>query len=123
MKPQREDITVYQGATFVRRFVWKTGEPPVPVDLTGYTIRMQIRLHKQSSKVLANLDNDTLGGITISDALNGQFDVRIEASKTDEFLKIAQAVYDIEMESLNGTVTRLLEGQVSVSVQVTRPVN
>lgn len=122
-EPKREDITVYQGATFRNRFIWKTGDPAVPVDITGYTVRMQIRPSKRSDRVFANLDNDTLGGITLTDAANGQFDVRIEADVTDEFSSFVKAVYDIELEAPDGTVTRLVEGQVTVSLQVTRPVN
>lgn len=122
IQPKQEDITIYQGATFLNEYVWKSGKPPAPLDITNYTIRMQIRVHVSSKNVLVNLDNDTLGGITISDALNGRFAVRIEADKTDD-IQIPQSVYDIEAEAPDGTVTRLVEGRVTVSKQVTRSVN
>jgi hypothetical protein len=36
-------ITVYEGGTFSQAFIWKTGSPAAPVDLSGYTAKMQIR--------------------------------------------------------------------------------
>lgn len=37
------DITIYEGGTFNRSFLWKTGTPAVAVNLTGYTANMMIR--------------------------------------------------------------------------------
>jgi hypothetical protein len=37
------DITIVEGGTFNKTFQWKIGDPALPVDLTGYSARMQIR--------------------------------------------------------------------------------
>jgi len=116
--PAREDITIYQGATYFRRYTWKTGDPAAPVDLTGASIRMQVRTHKESATALLSVSTDA-GGITITDAANGEFAVRVEAIDTDD-LEFPKGVYDIEIEMPDGTVNRLVEGAVTLSRQVTR---
>jgi hypothetical protein len=36
-------ITITEGGTFNQKFQWKSGDPLTPVDITGYTSKMQIR--------------------------------------------------------------------------------
>lgn len=36
-------ITIVEGGTFNRTFQWKTGDPPVAVDLIEFTAHMQVR--------------------------------------------------------------------------------
>jgi hypothetical protein len=37
-------ITITEGGTFNQKFQWKSGNPLSPVDITGYTSLMQIRV-------------------------------------------------------------------------------
>ena len=37
-------ITITEGGTFSQKFQWKSGNPLSPVDITGYTSKMQIRV-------------------------------------------------------------------------------
>jgi hypothetical protein len=46
------DITIIEGGTFDKSFQWKTGDPAVPVNLTGYTANMQIRSKIKNDTVL-----------------------------------------------------------------------
>jgi len=46
------DIVILEGGTFDKTYQWKTGDPAVAVDLTGYTANMQIRLKTKSETVL-----------------------------------------------------------------------
>jgi len=116
MAAAQYDILIEQGATFSRTFVWKDSSE-VAVDLTGYTARMQIRKTKSGSTVYitATTENDgiTLGGD------EGTVLVTIPAADTAD-LEILRGVYDVELIDSEGVVTRLVEGAVEVSREVTR---
>jgi len=88
-----------------------------PVDLTGYTARAQFRSSTSSATVLLELTSDN-GGIEIEAA--GRVTLVIDADQTEE-IGWSSAVYDLELIAPDGTVTRLAEGEASVSPEVTRP--
>lgn len=117
-KPGRLNLTIYQGADYVKPFVWKTGEPPLPVNMTGYTIRCQFRSKQPSPDILFLLTTEN-GRINITDPVNGAFQLRILAADTT-LINFKSAVYDLEFISPSGFVTRLLEGSVTISPEVTR---
>lgn len=110
------NFTIEQGATLIREFVYK-GSNGAAIDLTGYSARMQIRQYKESSTVLVEATT-TNGKMTVTPLL-GKITLTLSASDTDS-LAFDLAVYDLEVESGGGVVTRLIEGTVSVSKQVTR---
>ncbi|UEM11980.1 hypothetical protein J4G43_047325 [Bradyrhizobium barranii subsp. barranii] len=71
------DITCENDADFIRGFVYQTTDtPPVPVDLTGNTMRMGIR-HRAADATEEMLLTTENGGIAITDAPNGKFTVWI----------------------------------------------
>lgn len=109
------DLYIEQGATYLRSFVWKTSS--APVDLTGYTARMQIRRNPASDEVLfsATTENSLL---TIT-PLDGKVDLVIPATDTESF-DWRTARYDLELESSVGVVIRLVQGTVTVSKEITR---
>lgn len=116
MTPAKLDLTVYQGATFRKSFQWMTGTPAVPVNLTGYDIRMMVRSSVVDAAYMVSL---TLGnGITITDAEAGKFEVYISPEQTKGFNKRA-AVYDIEF-AIGSDVDRVIEGGITISPEVTR---
>jgi selenophosphate synthetase-related protein len=109
------DITIEQGATFTMSLTWKdsTGSP---VNLTGYTARMQVRENYESDSTLVSLTSSG-GDIVLGGAL-GTIAVTIAATAT-QLLQLDEAVYDLEL--VNGaTVTRLLQGKAIISREVTR---
>lgn len=112
------NITVEQGATFRLHIQW-LGSDSTPVDLTGYSARMQIRPFAEADEVYLSLDSDSSnGGITFeSDA---QIIVEIDAAETATLNEYFGA-YDLELESSTGVVYRLLQGSVAISPEVTRP--
>jgi phage pi2 protein 07 len=118
MKPATLDITIYQGSTFSQVFQWKSGSPSVPVNLTGYTARMQIREKFSSPDYVINLTTEN-GGIVFRDAVNGTFSIEMSATDTAA-MNFKHAVYDIEFVSPSGIVTRLFGGSVTLSPEVTR---
>lgn len=110
------DLFIEQGATFVKTITWKDSAGD-PVNLTGYTARMQFRSSVNSSTVLATATTEN-GRITLGGAA-GTIDIEFDEAYTTSF-QFVSAVYDLELESATGFVTRLLEGGVEVSKEVTR---
>lgn len=109
------DITIEQGATFQMDLTWKdnTGNP---INLSGYSARMQIRTSYDAEDTLVSLTSGG-GDITLGGAL-GTIAITIAASVTQN-LQIDEAVYDLEL--VNGlTVTRLIQGTALISREVTR---
>lgn len=111
-------FTIYQGATFDRTFTWTAPDNmdvQQPVDLTGYTARMQLRPKAGSPIDLLSLTTAN-GGIILGDAL-GTIRVIITASQT-AVLTFRAAVYDLEL-AIGSEVDRLLMGKVKLSKEVT----
>jgi hypothetical protein len=110
------DLYMEQGATFSLVITWKDSSN-TPINLTSYTARMQVRRTKQSTTVIVEAST-TDGRIVLGGAL-GTITVTIPATVTDD-LDFGCGVYDLEVESSGGQVTRLIEGGVSFSKEVTR---
>jgi hypothetical protein len=118
MKPAVINLTIYQGSTFSQKFKWKTGNPATPVNLAGYTARMQIREKIKSPNYIINLTTEN-GGIVITNAANGEFSVEIPATVTAS-MNFKVGVYDLEFVSSGGIVERLFQGTITLSPEVTR---
>ena len=103
-----------QGATWSRTITWKTGTPAVPVILTGYTARMQLR-RAAGEAVAVELTTEngriTLGGIT------GEIALSIDAVTTAA-LTPARYAFDLELVS-GAAVTCILEGFITVTPNIT----
>lgn len=110
------DLFVEQGATFIKTITWKDSAGD-EVNLTGYTARMQFRSSVNSSTILASATTED-GRIVLGGAA-GTIAITFDADDTAAF-NFVSAVYDLELESAAGFVTRLLEGGVEVSKEVTR---
>lgn len=109
------NFTLDQGSTFTQTLIYKDSEGN-PVDLTNYTARSKARASLESNVIIWNLTNGngiTLGGAT------GEITLTISAADTADYEPGAVYVYDLEL--INGTtITRLIQGQVTVSGEVTR---
>lgn len=116
MSAVQQDITIEQGATFQLELIWKNPDT-TPINLTGYTARMQVR--KKHADTVKVLDLTTQNGKIIITPLLGKINVTVPATETDD-ITIKTGVYDLELESSTGIVTRLIEGGVTVSPEVTR---
>lgn len=107
----RYDFTIQQGATFSRDIIWKVNDDPI--DLSGYSARLQARPKKGSPVLYFELTTEN-GGIEID---GSTIKLRLEAEETDNFT-FKSATYDFELESQTG-VTRLLQGVITLSDEVT----
>jgi hypothetical protein len=109
------DLCVQQGATFRRVITWKADG--ALVNLTGYTARMQIRATAEASTALIELTTEN-GRIALGGSA-GTITLTISATDTAA-LTSGRGVYDLELVSGSGIVTRLLQGAVTISRNVTR---
>ena len=109
------DLCIPQGATFSQVITWKADGDEV--NLTGFTARMQIRPTAASATTTLSLTTENsriaLGGAA------GTITLSISATDTAA-ITAGRYVYDLELVSAGGIVTRLLQGVVTVSANVTR---
>lgn len=110
-----------KGTTISRVLHWKRdqGTPEVPnyqpVNLTGYSARMEIR-DKVGGLLLHRMD--TASSSMLIDAPNGAISFEIPASVT-KLWTWRNAVWDLELVDTAGRVTRLLQGTIALSPEVT----
>jgi hypothetical protein len=110
------DLNIAQGATYSQTLNWKTGSPAEFVNTTGFTARMQLRASYSSPTATLDLTTEN-GRIALTNS--GVITLTISAADT-ALITAGQYVYDLEMVSAGGLVTRLLQGIVVVSPEVTR---
>ena len=120
------NITLEQGTTFYRLI--DVMEPTVldpdvyeAFDLTGYTARMQIRRTIDSDTSMVSLTSPTVSGngITVMDGANNAISINITDATTS--LVDSSGLYDLEIiKTSTGQVSRLLQGTVTLSREVTK---
>jgi hypothetical protein len=113
------NITCDQGATFSRTITWKDSANAA-YDIAGYTARMQVRTAANAASFIVALTTEN-GRISVGNtiATKGQVTLTISAADTAN-LTAGQYVYDLELVSGGGVVTRLIEGNFKVKAEVTR---
>ena len=106
---QKVNIIIDQGTTFNTRFVI-TDVNDDPINFTGYTANSQMRKSYTSST-----------SYTFSITLNaiGEIYLNMSASTTGS-IPAGRYVYDVEVENNTGIRSRVVEGIVTVTPQVTR---
>lgn len=115
------DLTIEQGATWVRQFRWEDSTGTAR-DISSYTLRMTIRSCYDSSKILAT--SVAPGNITLAlvgGGTGGIFTATMTAANT-ALLSFVRAVYDIEAyDTATGLVVyRILQGNVTLEKESTR---
>jgi hypothetical protein len=127
MAAGKYSFVIEQGATTNFQINWTDSEG-TPIDLTGYHARMQVRPAVESTEVFIALSSslsDSCGtGIHLSGSnditplQSGSIGVYISA-QSSSLLNFNEAYYDLELVK-GCEVTRLLEGRVKLSKNVTR---
>ena len=105
------NFVLEQGATFNR--ILTVQENGSAMDLTGYSVASKFRSTHDSSTVVGTFT------CTISNASGGVITMNMTASTTAA-IEEGMYVYDIEITSGAGAVTRLMEGNITVNPEVTR---
>lgn len=108
------------GATFSYQLVWQKEQPAdsqifVPVDLTGYSAKMQVRKAPGSPVILELSNTNTF--ITF-DALNGVINLLVPASITAN-LAAGIYKYDLDLTDAGGFVTRFIYGNFEIVGTIT----
>ena len=109
------ELYIDQGADWYL-YVEYTDPYDAPIDLTGYTAKMQLREYTSSSSAALTLATNS--GITI-DAAAGKITVHATATQTSS-LTLPKYVYDLKITSPSGIVTRLIQGNANIDDEVSR---
>lgn len=107
---------IEQGASYSHTLTVANGA--VPLDLTPYTIRSQIRAEYSD---VAPLVAFTCTKIT---AVSGIFSISLTPAQTSLLAPTGYQYYkyDIELEHTDTSVIRLISGVVEVTAEATRPI-
>ncbi|SVE59996.1 uncharacterized protein METZ01_LOCUS512850 [marine metagenome] len=116
------NITCEQGTDFTRSCILKypdandpTGSTYLLYDLTGYTARMQIRRTLESATPEIELTTENSGIVLGGDA--GTFEIVMTNAQTSAL--DSDGVYDLEIISGGGTVSRVIQGTFTLDLEVT----
>lgn len=114
MTPGKLNLICPQGATFSKSLTYLIDE--TPVDLGGYSARLQVRKTHSSKNPVIDINTNN-GGITVDE--DGVIAFIITATETSQ-VPAGTYVYDLEIISTNQTVSRLIEGKFEITPEVTR---
>lgn len=125
MAAGKYSFIIEQGATTNFQINW-TDESGSAVDLTGYHARMQLRTDYNSTPLISlssSLKSDNTGinlsgSNFITPLASGSIGVYISAVSSSA-LDFGEAFYDLELVKGN-EVTRLLEGKIKLSKNITK---
>ncbi len=130
-----QTLVIEGGCTFREEYVWMQpvtagSSTLVPVDLTGYTARMMIKLGYDDAAPLQSLTSSPAAGITIT-AAEGLVTVELTPTQTAQIeaamvaalaastISELRAITDLELVS-GDRVYRMFEGEVVLRREVTK---
>lgn len=109
-----QDLFLEQGTTFSTELTL-TDSNGYPYDLNNFLIKGQARKSYYSSNVAINF------GTVIANANSGIVTLTANSNTTATLSASQKLVYDVIItDTIYGTVTRVLEGQIYISPSVTR---
>ncbi|MFI6536666.1 hypothetical protein ACIBHY_29740 [Nonomuraea sp. NPDC050547] len=113
------DLLIEQGTPYDRVLTLRSrAEGRPPLDLTGCSVRAQVRAHHGADAALL-YDLATGGGLTITDPAAGKVALHVPAAISASW-GWRVGVYDLELVAAGGQPLRLLQGTVRVTGEVTR---
>jgi len=115
MIPGKYNIVCPQGTTFSQQLIYSLNN--TPINLIGYSARMQIREKHTTAHAQLNLTSSNGGLILGGD--QGTIIINVSASQTTA-IHAKEYVYDLELVSSSNLVTRIIEGKFIVTPEVTR---
>lgn len=107
----KANIIIDQGTDFTATIDLEAPSSDTPYNLTGYTVAAQMRKNYSSST--ATTFTSSHNGV------DGQISISLSKNQT-MVLEPGRYLYDIEITSSGGTVTRVVEGTVTVTPGMTR---
>ena len=106
------DLYMDQGADFGTTFDL-VADDGTAINIAGYSFHSQIRKSYYSANATANLV------ITITDSANGNTTISLDAATTAN-ISPGKYVYDVKMVDTANITTRILEGLMTITPEVTR---
>ncbi len=110
-------LTIDKGSDWEQTFIYLNPDGVTPIDLTGYTARMEIRPSVSSDIIIATLN--TTNGKIIINPLKGEIITKLPNAETSAIAE-TKGVYDLELLDTGFLVTRLIQGNVDIRPEVTR---
>lgn len=112
----RYDFKLNQGTDLTVPF-FLTDESGKALNLSGFSAQMQLRSNSYTGNLVDTLTSENKGIILDGDV--GSLTVVFVHEKTEAYPATA-LVYDIELISPSNLITRVVEGRIAVSPEVTR---
>lgn len=118
-KPAIENLLILRGSTFGHAFRLENPDG-TPIDLSGYTARMQIRRSINSATILLELTEGN--GRIEFDSINGRITLKIASDITAGLAFSGRYDLEIVLPVIAGpdVVYRIAEGKIILSKEVTR---
>jgi len=107
------ELFMDQGATFNNVINLSDDLTNANINISGYIVRSQMRRSYYSVNASANII------CTISNAINGEITMNLPANTTAN-IKAGRYLFDLETVDTNGVTTRVLEGIITVTPEITR---
>lgn len=107
------ELIIDQGATFNNIINLSDDITNSNVNISGYVVRSQMRRSYYSANATANIT------CTISNAAQGEITMNLNANTTAN-IKAGRYLFDLETVDTIGTVSRVLEGIITVTPGITR---
>lgn len=107
------ELTVDQGATF-ESTLDLVNDDGTAINVAGYVFSGQIRKSYYSANATANLI------IAVANTANGNLTISLNSATTSN-IKAGRYLYDVKMTDTANVVTRVVEGIITVTPQVTKP--
>lgn len=107
------ELFVDQGATFNNIINLTDDITNASINVSGYTIASQMRRSYYSANATANIT------CTITNAAQGEIKMSMSANTTAN-IKAGRYLFDLKTIDLAGTVSRVLEGIITVTPATTR---
>lgn len=115
----RYDFEIPQGTDVRRIFALKSSCTRQAIDLTMCKARMQIRTNVYATRYCDTIDSTVDDGRCTIDEKAGTVTI-IWPHELTSSLPVGRLFYDLEIESAVGEIARVLEGQITVTAEVTR---
>jgi hypothetical protein len=106
-----QNLVIDQGTTFLE-YITYVDNSKLPIDITGYLARGQMRKSHQSANSYTFLAN-------VVSAATGNISLEMTSDYTTN-IKYGRYVYDVEIYSNANIVHRVVEGIVTVNPEVTK---
>ena len=117
-------VNIAMNDDWIVSFIYGTpnadGTPGPPIDLTGSTLKIEMREHESDNEALLWVDSNPGNGIYITNATDGAFTVVLD--RANHLQRLAPGNYVIDLVRLmpDGYQERLFEGTATVVEGTTR---